>query len=141
MNQPKRPMLIHPEGHCYVLLRGNWIHPIAHRRFDLLWYPETAMTMLERHNYRPYVKSIVTEDPWLIGLYDVDNVRVVEEDGSWQLPNSQTYAASVNNTMLVLLGIRSTIPAQTLDGGKEIQKWIDEYANRVKLANELYGKA
>lgn len=80
-------------GHCYVLHRGNWIHPITHRRHELLWYPEIAMSLFKQYAYRPYVQSIVTENPWLITLYDREKVRIVYEDGSWQLPQYQTYGA------------------------------------------------
>ena len=125
------------EGHCYVLIQGNWIHPIAHRRYELLWYPERGLTLLERHHYQPYVKSIVTEDAWLIGCYPREKVRVVYEDGSWQCPDIQTYAASHNGITLRLLGIRSTIPAMTFDGGKEIQQWAIEYQQRIAKSRQL----
>jgi hypothetical protein len=138
MNEP-----IQLTGHCYVLLQGNWIHPIAHRRHELLWYPERAMTLLDRHRYRPYVQSIVTEEAWLIGLYDRDKVRVLYDEegehmGKWVRPDHQTYAASHTNLTLSLLGIRSTIPAMTNDGGKEVQKFIESYKKLVDKAAEIY---
>jgi len=126
------------EGHCYVLLQGDWIHPIAYKRHDLLWYPERAMTLLGRHQYRPYVKSIVTEDAWLIGTYDREKVFEIYEDGSWQHPNYQTYAMSHNGITCNLLGIQSTIPAITNDGGDDIREAIAEYKKLVDLAVKLY---
>jgi len=107
---------------CYVLLQTNKIHPIAYHRHDLVWYPERAMTLLDCVQYRPYVKSVVTENPWIISCYDRDNVRVWHD--GWVSPNDQTYGASVNSITMRLLGIRSTIPAMVYDGGKDIKKLI-----------------
>lgn len=118
------------EGTCYVLLQTNKINPIAYKRHDLIWYPETAMTLLQCVQYEPYVKSIVTENPWLIACYDHDDVRLwstkYTKKGEWISPNDQTYGASVNSIMMRILGIRNTIPAMVLDGGEEIRKYIKE---------------
>jgi hypothetical protein len=122
------------EGHCYVLLTGDWYHPIVEQRHLILWYPERALTLAERHMYRPYVQSIVTEDAWLIGTYDRTKVRVLDEDGYWSLPQYQTYAASHNNILSFVLGIRSTIPAMTLDGGKFFKTFLDEYKGKIAKA-------
>ena len=126
------------QGHCYVLLRGCGIHPIAHRRFELLWYPETAMYLVDQYMYRPYVQSIVTESPWLIALYDRERVRVVYEDGSWQCPQYQTYAADVGNTFSHLLELPSHVAAMPLDGGRQFKKVLREYKARIKKAQKLY---
>lgn len=131
------------EGHCYVLLQGDWIHPIAHRRHDILWYPERGMTPLECHQYRPYVKSIVTENAWLIACYPRDKVRVIydeegEHAGAWVRPDHETYGASHNSITLYMLGIQSTIPAMVLDGGDNIKKSIAKYKKLVDNANKLY---
>ncbi len=125
------------EGHCYVLLRGNWHHPITDRRFDLVWYPETAMTSFECHSYRPYVKSIVTENAWLIGLYSQHKVRVLAADGSWETPQIQTYAAAHDFITSRILLIQPTIPAMTLDGGRSIKKVIKDYKKRIDRAHKL----
>lgn len=127
------------ENHCYVLLQGNWIHPIAHRRHELMWYPERALTVLQQHCYRPYVKSVVTECDWIIACYPRERVRVLDEDtGAWVRPFCQTYGASRNSLTLTELGIRSTIPAMVLDGGKEANEFIAKYAERVDKANKLW---
>ena len=94
---------------CYVLLQIDAIHPIAHKRHELIWYPERGMTLLDCVQYRPYVQSIVTENPWLISCYDRDNVRVWNKEHGWVMPNDQTYGASVNKTRHSLLGIHQTI--------------------------------
>lgn len=113
------------EGICYVLLRTNVFHPIAHRRFDLIWYPETGLRLLDQVAYRPYIQSIVTESAWLIGCYDREDVRVWR-DGDWRCPNHQTYGASVSEITSHILGIRQTISSTPLDGGKEISKFKEE---------------
>ncbi len=118
------------ESMCYILLQTNKIHPITYNRYDLVWYPERGMTLLECVQYRPYVKSVVTENPWLIACYDYENVRVwskkYTKKGEWISPNDQTYGASVNSIMMRILGIKHTIPAMVLDGGESIRKYIKE---------------
>jgi hypothetical protein len=129
---------IHLNGHCYVLLQGNWIHPIAHQRHDLLWYPERAMTLCDQYRYRPYVQSVVTECAWIIALYDRERVLVVDEDGTWRRPNWQTYAASQSFTLHSILGIPSEVPALPLDGGKMFKKVVREYKKRIDKAAKIY---
>lgn len=108
---------------CYVLLRVNESHPITENRHDLIWYPENAMTLLQTIQYRPYIKSIVTENPWLIAMYDRQDVRVWDiENKKWKIPNYQTYAASFSMIMDSILGIHQTIPSIPLDGGEAIQE-------------------
>ena len=118
------------DGTCYVLLRTNKIHPIAYDRHHLIWYPEIYMTLLECVQYQPYVKSIVTENSWLIACYDYEDVRIWSTEyvkkGSWIIPNDQTYGASVDSIMRRILGIKQTIPAIALDGGESIKKFIKE---------------
>ena len=134
----KELMPLELEGHCYVLLQGDWIHPIAHCRHHLLWYPERGMTLLEEYLYRPYVQSIVTESPWLIGLYDCEKVFAVDEDGSWRRPNMQTYCASMDWIFNQLLHMRSSVSQMPLDGGRSMRKTIAEYKKRIDKANKLY---
>jgi ABC-type transport system substrate-binding protein len=95
------------------------------------------MNLIERHSYRPYVKSVVTEDPWIIGCYDYEKVRVLDDETvQWTFPHKQTYGASVNNITLTILGIRSTMPAMTFDGGEDIRKHVEQYKKLVELANK-----
>lgn len=114
------------ENTCYVLLQTNKVHPIAYEKHNLVWYPERAMTLLDCVQYIPYVKSIVTENPWIIACYDRDNVRVWDKEHGWIVPNDQTYGASVNKITMCLLGIKQTIPSIALDGGERIRKLIGE---------------
>jgi hypothetical protein len=115
------------EGHCYVLVRTNKIHPIAHQRFDFMWYPETGMSLIDQMNYRPYVQSIITENPWLIAMYPREKIRVWDKDEKrWVLPDRQTYGASVNGIMMTCLGFSCTIPAQALDGGEQLSQKVKE---------------
>lgn len=122
------------EGHCYVLLQGDWIHPIAYRRHELLWYPERGMPLFEQVNYRPYVQSVVTECPWIVAMYDYEKVRIVDEDGRWRCPNMQTYCSDASNILHGIMDLRHMIPAQAMDGGEKIKQVIADYAKRVKKA-------
>lgn len=114
------------KGICYVLVRTNAIHSIAHKRHSLMWYPETAMSLLQRVKYRPWVQSVVTECPWIIACYDRDNVRVWNDERGWISPNHQTYGADVSHITHHILKIRQSIPSTPLDGGEEIDKLTAE---------------
>jgi len=119
------------KGICYVLLQIDKIHPIAERRHDLIWYPERAKTLIDCVKYRPYVDSIVTENPWLIACYDREHVRIWDKEYGWCTPDIQTYGADVYGIMTHLLGIRQTIPSTPLDGGDAIDKLISKlYGDR-----------
>ncbi len=113
------------KGHCYVLVRTDVIHPITHERFNFIWYPETRMSLLDAMNYKPYVQSIVTENPWLICMYDREKVRVWDKKRGWVKPDVQTYGRSVNGIMCTL-GFPNTISAQVYDGGKTLAKYKKE---------------
>lgn len=125
-------MKIDYENTCYVLVQTGLIHPIAHERHDLIWYPERSMTLLDCVQYQPFIKSIVTENPWIISCYDRDNVRVWNKKHNWITPRDQTYGASINQITMCILGIRQTIPSIAFDGGKEIKKLIKELSNAIK---------
>ena len=115
------------DGICYVLLRTKKAHQIYYSRDKFIWYPEDGMSLLEIIKYIPYVKSVVTESPWIISCYDRKNVRVWNsEDLCWEKPYFRTYGASVNNIMMGLFGIVQTIPSFVLDGGIAIDKLISE---------------
>ena len=83
------------------------------------------MNLLDCIQYKPYIKSIVTENPWMICNYDRENVRVWK-DNKWRMPNNQTYGASVNHIMHTILKIRCTVAANPMDGGEAIRKMIKE---------------
>jgi hypothetical protein len=126
------------EGNCYVLLQGNWIHPIAHRRHELMWYPERSMSLLECQRYRPYVKSVVTEDASIIAMYPREKVWVMSDhNGRWENPVDQTYGGS-RSYISSILGLYDDIPAMALDGGKRLEKFCKEYHKRVLMANKYY---
>lgn len=122
-----------------MLLKTNVIHPIAYHRHDFVWYPETEMNLVDRMGYLPYTRSIITEDPWLIALYDSSKVRVWDEDYGWVCPDSQTYGASVNGIMCRILNLRNTIPAQVLDGGDELRDFVDK-TEKGYLGVPKYGR-
>jgi len=116
------------ENFCYVLLKTEKIHPLAYRRSEMIWYPETAMSLIDCVQYKPYLRSIVTENPWLISCYKQDHVRIFSKYG-WIRPDFQTFGTSVNKILLRLLGIRQTIPSYAYDGGKQIKELIERIDN------------
>lgn len=113
------------EGMCYVVLRTDKIHHITYNRHDLVWYPEDGMSLVNKVQYIPYFKSVVTECPWIISCYDREHVRLWDEKNKgWVRPEEQTFGASVNNITMCVLGISQTIPSYVYDGGTEIKKLI-----------------
>jgi len=43
------------------------------------------MTLLDIIQYKPYVRSVVTENPWIISMYDNSNVKIWSiEDKKWE---------------------------------------------------------
>lgn len=129
------------EGMCYVLLKTNAIHPIAHIRHELLWYPETGMSLSKRIMYRPYVQSIVTECPWLISCYSQNEVMMWDvELNRWRTPNAQTYGADIDWIMNSLMGISHTIPSTPLDGGRRMRDLIKKLEKSYNKAEKKYIK-
>lgn len=102
-------MNVELEEVCYVLLRTAKGHPIARLRYDLNWYPETRLTLVQAIQFQPTVKSVVTESPWIISCYPGKRVRVW--DGiEWVRPDINTFGTSVEIIMDSILGINQSIP-------------------------------
>ena len=115
-------MKLELEKVCYVVVQVGVLSPIAKHKNDLIWYPERSMTMLDTINYRPYIQSIVTENPWIIACYDAENVRVWDSEyGEWKRPDRQTYGAAISS-IINMIGVRREIPSIAWDGGTEIEE-------------------
>lgn len=111
-------------GQCFVFLQGNDINEehyydlVRESKNDrLILYPERAMTFADTVDYRRYVKSIVTENPYIISCYSRDEVWILQDD-EWIHPDMQTYGASVNLITTSILQYHNTIPTSVLGGGK-----------------------
>ena len=109
---------------CFVFLQGNDAN-IEHyydlvresKNDNLILYPERAMTFADTIDYRRYVKSVVTENPFIISCYPRENVWILQDD-EWIHPDEQTYGASVNLITNSILQYHNTIPTSVLGGGK-----------------------
>ncbi|HCW08873.1 MAG TPA: hypothetical protein DGG95_16070 [Cytophagales bacterium] len=128
------------EGNCFVYVQGN--EADIQKYYDLvklskedqlILYPERAMTFVDTICYRPYVKSVITENPWVISCYPYEKVWIIR-DGEWKNPSNQTYGASVNIISMNILGVDSTIPLLVLSG----KKGIEEYRKKVCKNNHRY---
>jgi len=102
----------------------------------VILYPERAMTFTDAVCYRPFVKSVVTENPWVISCYDRNSVWVVR-DGKWENPSEQTYGCSVNIITGNILGCNNTIPFGVIGGLEEIERFRDKIRNN-KLQSDRY---
>lgn len=123
------------EGNCYVLLDG--LHEevtelVMKHRHDIIIYPERSMRLVDLASYRPYVKSVLTESPWIIGTYDRRKVWLYRE-GKWVHPEIQTFGTSREFITSDILGIDCSIPLSVAGGLKEFNK---DFAYPSKFYNE-----
>lgn len=109
---------------CFVFLQGNdaneehYYDLVRESKNDnLILYPERAMTFADTVDYRRYVKSVVTENPFIISCYSREDVWILQDD-EWVHPDIQTYGASVNIITSSILQYSNTIPTSVLGGGK-----------------------
>lgn len=130
----------HLEENCFVFIQGNEVD--IEKYYDLvrlsksdkvILYPERAMTFADHACYRPYVKSVVTENPFIISSYPKKKVWIIR-NGEWVNPSMQTYGCSVNIIMDDLLGTNTSIPLAVLGGVEEIEK----YREKIRLNNFQY---
>jgi len=120
---------------CFVFLQGNdankehYYDLVRESKNDnLILYPERAMTFADTVDYRRYVKSVVTENPFIISCYSSEDVWLLQDD-EWINPDIQTYGASVNIITSSILQYNNTIPTSVLGGGKfkDIVKKLKNY--------------
>lgn len=116
---------IEMEGNCYVLVQNNDFNPILFYKDDIILYPERHKTFLQTVAYIPYVKSVITENPYIICCYDREKVWVFEE-GEWVNPDFQTYGCSVNIIIGRTLGYHSSISLVPMSGISGIDKFKKE---------------
>ena len=109
---------------CFVFLQGNdanedhYYELVRESKNDnLILYPERAMTFADTVDYIPYVKSVVTENPYIISCYPKKNVWILQND-DWIHPEIQTYGSSVDFITSSILQYTSSIPTAVLGGGK-----------------------
>lgn len=102
---------------CYVSNpRDGSQYPSELNKENTLFYPEAGMTFHDQcHSSRPRDFHIVTDSPFLVGLYDRKEV-FIWKGGKWVNPEIQTYGASFNLIIDVIFGITSSIARATLDG-------------------------
>lgn len=123
------------KGKCYVLLESRSIKrnrkkydAITQQRFDMIWYPERGMSLIDEVCYRPYVDTVVTESPWIISCYYREDVFIWDSEiKDWVNPCPETYGASVDHIYTSILGIDCLLPRIPLNGVNGI----------VELRNEL----
>ena len=108
---------------CFVVRQERYKKDI------LVWVPHSATIYPEKHlslaqlidwdKPEPY---IVTENPWLISCYDRLEVAILNGEGKWAHPDCQTYGASVNQIMLVVLDTKNTVPNGPMNVMESIRK-------------------
>lgn len=113
-------------GQCYVIVRDNNFHPILNHKNDMVIYPENNMTFLDMVSYIPFVKSILTENPYLICCYDRLNVWILDNKDNWVNPDIQTYGASVSIITENILNYWHSMSLLPLFGKQGIQDFRKE---------------
>lgn len=123
------------EGNCFVYVQGNEVDihkyyelvSLSKKEDSLILYPERGMTLADTVCYRPYVKSVITENPWIICCYPREKVWIIR-NGEWRNPSTQTFGASTN-VILDILGVSSSISLIVLSGKKGIEKFREDIKN------------
>lgn len=119
----------HINGCCFVYIQDNekdiekYYDLVRMSKEDLIiLYPERSRTFAQKVTYQPYVKSVVTEDPYIICAYDKKNVFIIR-DSKWINPEYQTFGASVYGITDDILGLQSSINLR-IKGGAD--KWLND---------------
>jgi hypothetical protein len=110
---------------CYVVRKESYVESADERR---VVYPEVGMSMAQLFNYQLGDVPVVTENPWIIGAYHKNEVRVLV-NGELVVPGSETFGASVNKITMTILGRRLTISSA-------VAKVLDELA-AMEFTSEL----
>jgi hypothetical protein len=125
---------IEENGECFVFLQGNTAneehyYDLVHEsnNDNLILYPERAMTFADTVDYRRYVKSIVTENPFIISCYPREHVWILQDD-EWIHPEIQTYGSSVSIITDDILQYRNTIPTSVM-GGERFKDKVEKLKN------------
>lgn len=125
---------------CFVIKKEDMNKFIRHNLPYIIWlYPEVNFSLDQSINYDPPEYSIVTENPWLISCYDRLEVAIWE-DGKWMHPECQTFGASVNKIMLVVLNTINTIPNKIVRIFDEIGMMPLTTLDEVEQAKQATGR-
>lgn len=112
---------------CLVFPQTGTFHEILRQKNNenVIFYPERSMTFYDTVCYRPYVKSVITENPYIISCYSRSDV-VIFKDGVFQFPDRQTYGCSVDILVDECLGYGNSIPLAPIGGLDGIAKFRNE---------------
>lgn len=104
---------------CYVTNpKDGSSYPPELNKDNTLFYPEAGMTTMDYFkSSRPRDFHIVTDCPFLVGLYDRKEV-FIWRDGKWINPTFQTYGCSYSIIFDDVFGYTNTIPQAVIDGKK-----------------------
>ncbi len=130
------------QGNCFVYIRGNdkdielYYELVRLSKEDsIILYPESSFTFVDTVCYIPYVKTVVTENPYIISTYSRKSVWVLD-DGKWGNPRVQTYGASVGVITESVLKYDNSIPMGVISG----KEGIELYKVQVK-SGRLYDES
>lgn len=106
-------------ANCYFLPKGIGYCSILKQVRDSnghgACWPENSMSLAQQMTARPYTVDIITESPYIVGLYDRLNVFVWDSQyEAWVNPNFQTYGASISVLTMELFDNRVSIPMRVL---------------------------
>ncbi|MDD5649076.1 MAG: hypothetical protein PHF86_01475 [Candidatus Nanoarchaeia archaeon] len=102
---------------CYVASQlSNAVFPPELNKENTLFYPESRMTTYECFTTsQPKDFHIVTDCPFLVSLYDNEEVFIWEKN-KWIHPKSQTFGTSYNIIIDDVFNYPHTIPQAIIDG-------------------------
>lgn len=132
-----RNLIIVPYEYCYVVPQVGEYHGITDFKDILLYYPERGKSLFKMVNYRPFEKSVITENPFIISCYSRSQVRIWDDTKGWIPPEEQTYGASMENIMFRLLNVQQSIPSIVYDGGKKMSQ-VENYLKKIYSKSQNY---
>ena len=115
---------------CYVTNpKDGSVYPSELNKDNTLFYPEAGMTTIDCFkSSRPKDFHIVTDSPFLVGLYSQHEVFIWRK-GKWINPDFQTYGCSRGVILSEIFGIESSIQQAVISHkgvtncmGREIKK-------------------
>lgn len=112
-------------GKCFVLHKGHYNDVLKIKDEVILW-PENSLSITQQVIGVKYKKSIITESPFMICMYDRRDVFIFRE-GKWKIPDFQTFGCSFDIIMSDILFLTSSINASILSNDK-----CESLKNKIK---------